>query len=78
MLSKYLRTTMVHEMNDFKILSDAALPGEMDLLCAQYEGFIDIQRFWRKSLKVQKLEGCTSHDRSSLTAYFYINLVSTL
>ncbi len=32
-------TGMVHQMGDFRILLDAALPGEMDLLCAQYEGF---------------------------------------
>ena len=32
-------TGMAHQMGDFRILLDAALPGEMDLLCAQYEGF---------------------------------------
>ena len=32
-------TGMAHQMDDFGILLDAALPGEMDMLCAQYEGF---------------------------------------
>lgn len=32
-------TGMVHQMGDFRILLDAALPGEMDLLCAQYDNF---------------------------------------
>ena len=32
-------TGMTHQMDDFKRLLDAALPGEMNRLCAQYEGF---------------------------------------
>lgn len=32
-------TGMTDQMDDFKTLLDSALPGEMDMLCARYEGF---------------------------------------
>ncbi|NND00936.1 MAG: arylsulfatase regulator [Gammaproteobacteria bacterium] len=32
-------TGMTDQMDDFKTLLDFALPGEMDMLCARYEGF---------------------------------------
>ncbi len=45
-------TGMSHQMGDFKVLMDTALPGEIDTLCARTRVSIDMQRFWKKSLRV--------------------------
>jgi hypothetical protein len=54
--------SMTHQLDDFKILLDSALLGEMDMLCARYEDFYRYAKILKEVAQVWKLVRYMTHD----------------